>query len=358
MMGDTIDAEDVSRASYEQELDYILSAISAHKMENIQRFLQQEGLAHSGKTKSELLDDLKGYVLAGRLQFGELVGLLDTIEGWGNQQIYLFDVAPELSTLWRDPVYARSEIAKAGFDRLFNASIPLVLPEIATLSTIQHSSSSIRFVWVERRVVKKREPGLDNLSATREPSALAETPDVKDGIVWHAYRIRNTRGIIVFEWNFDTSEAMLRIQRLESGRNYVGIRDMFVKQLEDIFRIRPLTAVRLARAVRKLVDSTDVRRLRMKFMSAQKGRIALIGADTNREMFEDPEIEGSRKAFSVDTTGLLGHFIWLQQHPNPSREMYTQIFGESDNDQRIGILAEHSEKDVRDVLSRIRKYCS
>ena len=64
-----------------EDLQHILDYLMAHKMEFTQQFLRQRGLPFSG-TKAVLWERLEGYLTSEQVSGGELIDLLNNIEGW------------------------------------------------------------------------------------------------------------------------------------------------------------------------------------------------------------------------------------------------------------------------------------
>lgn len=336
------------------DLDLLLQYLSAHKMEFLKNFLREKGLPHS-YNKIELIQKAYEYIAQERLSFEELVDLLNTIEGWGDQQIYLYDAPPPLSTMWRDPVQVRTILNSAGYDHLFNDSLPLVLPEEATLSSIQWSSNRVRFLWVDKRIWRERDESLD----------YSEQVDPENGgffreeIEWQAYRTRISRGLVAFDWDLISGEAMMLIQRVPQSRkkSYLEIRQQFEQELRPMLDLNTFERVRVSRVVRALESSDETRRHQMKYLSDNRGQLLVTSPKKTLDVFgDDPTFERTRQALEDEATGLLGRFYWKPAPTRLTHEIYTLIYGEDDDDQRVGIYAEHLEQDVCYVLSRIRHY--
>lgn len=352
-LNDNIETRDLPE---ETQRELLLTYLTSHKMVYIQDFLKDRGLAYSYR-KSELPDKLTEYLDGNEIELSDLVELLNTIEGWGKQQIYLYNAPSALSARWRDPAYARQRLEDAGYLDLLNQSKPLILPTEPTLSTIQVNQGVIRFIWIERRTWRVRVPDQDqvrNLNDTELPDDIFQ-----DQIIWQAYRVKMARGLIIFEWNLNTNDAMMLIQQLPSGRKYKALRDQFEGYLRQFFDIDSFEKVRLSSALPGIETSGETRRQHMTFRSTDnRGKIAVTSPRKEQDVFnDDTVINRARVAVGDDATGLLGNFHWTPNAGRPGEELYTQIYGEDDDDQRVGILAEHTEENVRYVLSRIRHHC-
>lgn len=99
----------------ETQRELLLTYLTSHKMVYIQDFLKDRGLAYSYR-KSELPDKLTEYLDAKEFELSDLVDLLNTIEGWGKQQIYLYNAPISLSERWRDnPAFVRQRLQETGY---------------------------------------------------------------------------------------------------------------------------------------------------------------------------------------------------------------------------------------------------
>ena len=73
----------------EGEIPDLLNIIFNHRKAALQGFLRDRRQAFSG-TQEKLRERVEGYLSDGSVRAEELVELLDRIEGWGNQHIYLY----------------------------------------------------------------------------------------------------------------------------------------------------------------------------------------------------------------------------------------------------------------------------
>src|SRR5262249_21959133 len=152
-----------------------------------------------------------------------LVELLDQVEGWDNQHIYLYRSPEELIARWNTETKARAILKAHGKEHLVNQRRPLVLPAAPQLCTVEWAPSRIRFIWVEKRVWKDRVPDEDFQ---------------RDDLEFTANRLRVARGIVTFDWDLVSGHAALLIQRLPSGSNYGAARQRFEAELQPLVKIK------------------------------------------------------------------------------------------------------------------------
>ena len=100
-------------------------------------------------TKEELRERVDDGLADGSVTAEDLIALLDTIEGLGNQHLYLYKSPAVEMRSWKDEAKAKKRLADAGFGELFNRRRPLVLPDAPTLSAIEWTRTRVGFVWVK-----------------------------------------------------------------------------------------------------------------------------------------------------------------------------------------------------------------
>jgi len=322
----------------EEEISLVLDYLLSHKKKFIQEFLRKRGLHFSG-TKEKLRERLECYLDDGRICGTELVELLNGIEGWGNQHIYLYKAPAKYIEPWLEENSAKKSLGDVGWEELFNRPRPVVLPEEPTLSSIEWTPEKVRFIWVEKRCWEERIP----------------EKDIKgDNIVWRAYRVNVSRGVISFELDLMSGDAMLMIRRLPQGTKYHQVRDRFENELTPILDFSYFERVRVSQTIRRIQESDEVRRRQLFYQTKYGGKIEMTSSSQLEDTFEDPILRRTGEDLQKQSAGLLGNFYWLPVKDKLETEVHCKIYA---RDQRVGIFGEHREEDVRYVLSRIRYYC-
>lgn len=322
----------------EAEIDLLLSYLLSHKKAFTQEFLRARDLYFSG-TKERLQERLQEYLADGRLQPLDLVKLLNTVEGWGNQHVYLYRAADRLIEGWQDEESVRGHLEGLGMADLLNRQRPLVLPEEPALSSIEWTPERVRFVWIEKRMWEER--------------AVAQDVEQED-MVWRAYRINVSRGLVAFDWDLVSGDGMLLIQRLPRGTQYRAIRTRFEQELDPIVSLSQFERVRISPAIQRVEASQEVRRRQLAYQTPRGGKVRLTSAGQLADTSTDPDLERAEQVLRGETASLLGNFYWLSVPHKLRGELHTKFYA---SDQGIGIFGEHDERDVRYVLSRIRRYC-
>jgi hypothetical protein len=330
----TLTPADISRL-----VDYVF----AHRKDAIKDFLADDTLPANIK-KDELRSRFEKAITAGEKDPPSLVSLLDSIEGWGNQHIYLYE-APEGETkIWRSETRAIARLKKMECENLFNRRRPLVLPDEPTLSSVEWTANRVRFIWVEKRDWELRREDLDQHAVK-----LDEAGNIK----LKAYESKASRGITSFDWNLTTGEAALMIQRLPSGERYDEIRLQYEQAIEDAVHIADFERRDIRKAIRKIENSIEVSKRQVAHETQHGGRISFTSKSRKADAYDDPDLKKSRKALGQTAT-VLGNFYWFEAPPQLERSIHVKLYA---TDRRIGIFGECSEREVQYVLSRIRNHC-
>ena len=327
---------DESRRPGADELNRIVDYVFAHRKDAIKEFLREEDLQVSG-TKFALRDRVAGALADGSLGPSDLIGLLDTIEGWGNQHVYLYEAPAGETRVWRSESRARHRLRQIDQEALFNRRRPLVLPDEPTLSSVAWSPQRVRFIWVEKRQWSLRRSDLD-----RE----------EDGVLYKAYESKLARGITSFDWNLVAGHAALLIQRLPSGARYDEIRRRYEQALERAVHIGDFPRVKVSRAIKKLESSAEIRSRQVAHETQRGGLATFVSRGRESDAFDDPALRKSRDALG-QTASVLGNFYWLEKQAALDRIIHTKLYA---GDQRVGIFGECTESEVQYVLSRIRHF--
>ncbi len=314
-------------------LDYLL----AHKMAFTQDFLRGKELPFS-YTKPLLRQKLEQYLQEKKIDPAELISLLNTIEGWGDQHIYLYNAPSQIVNHWRELETVSSHLQNQGLEGLLNRPRPLILPDKLELSAIEWSPDRLRFIWVEKRQWEER----------------LEASDLQKGdIVWKAYRLKVSRGLMAFDIDLVTGHAMMMIQKLPRGTGYAIARDRFAKELEPIVSLSQFQLVRVSPAIGKIEKSTEVRNRHLHYQTMQGGQVRLISPHEKIGTHDDPVLHRAGETLGADATGKAANFYWLPVKELYDDEIHVQLY----DDHRINIFGERREKEVRHVVSRVRHYC-
>ena len=315
------------------QVPFLLDILFDHKMSWIQELLREKEIA-TGGTKTELREKVEDCLEDESLQTSDLVDLLDRVEGWGNQHIYLYKADNKLIRTLSDEDGLKKTLRSRHLVRLFNGRIPLVLPENPALSAIEWSSDNVRFVWVEKREYRE----------FRDDRSYTE-----GDLEFDAYELKRSRGIISFSCDLVTGLAELMIQRLPSGNDYLAEKDKYMEELAEVFDVTQLSLQKISRVIGKVDVVKKIRKRSCQWTTPHGSGATYTSRSRKESVYNDSRIKASRAALGQSAGGL-GNYYW----PIEERDIHVKLYSK---DQRIGIFGECTEDEVKSVLSEIRGYC-
>lgn len=143
-----------------EERDALLDFVLALRKSHIRDLLKAVDLPVSG-TKSDLRSRLQEALDNGGLALERLVDFLDTLAPWGKQHVFLYDGPRFDIRRWKEPSHVQGLLKQHRLGKLFNARLPLVLPDELTLSSVTHSDGRLRVTAIQKRDYSERAPDYD-----------------------------------------------------------------------------------------------------------------------------------------------------------------------------------------------------
>lgn len=267
----------------------------------------------------------------------DLIDLLDDIEEFGNQHIYLYNCNPEYLKALRNPTYIQTKLEENSLADLLNNKYRIFIPDNVELSQVIHDSKILKFKWVERRIWKMP------LEERIEDDKYIET-----------YQMNTTRGVTTFRIDLITGNAELMIQRLPTGTQYQKIKDDYLHKLSNIMEIYSFQPTGLLRVIRFIEGSEEVDKRQINFETISGGKVAFKSRSRGADFTDDTTLYSARTALGQNVSGSLGNFYWK---PNEvlARSIHTHIYPRDD---RVAIFGQCVEREVNYVLSRIRYFAS
>ena len=175
-----------------EECDRIIEYVGALRLDHIRNFLGKRNLP-KWDSKAELLENIKKWVNDKTLHYIDLIELLDSVSPWGKQHVILYYGPTSDISNWRNINWVTSHLTKHNMGKYLNTRLPLILPEKLTLSSIEHTDSSLHVLAVMRRDYAERDQRYDGKDR--------KTEDGKT-IKLRAYIIHVIRGLVVFAFVF------------------------------------------------------------------------------------------------------------------------------------------------------------
>jgi hypothetical protein len=314
----------------------LLDSIFSHKLDFVKSYLREKDISSSFR-RDILYSKVMEGIDNGTLNLDGLTDLLDRIEEFGNQHIYLFNCNDEYLNRLKDPEYIKDILNKKNLLDIYNNNNSIFIPNEPTLYSVKHNSRILKFKWVEKRVWKEL------LNEKIENDKLIKI-----------YQIKLSRGITSFRINLVTGNAELMVQRLPRGTHYERIKNAYFDILANFIVVSSFTQLGLRRAIRLLERSKEVDKRLVDFETSAGGRVEYKSKDKHTDYQADPHLSRSRSALGENVSGNKGSFYWK---PNRvlKREILTHIYSK---DNRLGIFGECTESEVNHVLSRVRHFAT
>ena len=342
-----LDHPEYSESERQALVDFVLALKKTH----IQDFLAGAKLRRSG-TKSDLRDRIQEALDDGSLTYEQLVSFLDSVSPWGKQHVFLYtgprgDLQP-----WKDSEHVLEKLKAHHQEELYNAKLPLILPDEVTLSSITHEEGRLRVTAVQKREYAERTPDLDEERHTLDG----------EGISLRAYVHHQSRTIVAFEWDLVANTAMLQITQLFGDANYSQVADKFFALVSGWLDIKLFGEVDIRQAIRNLHEmegqgKAEIRSHGIDYRTLLGRRLSAHSPSPNDSVLGEAVIDQAMENVAKHGVAHLGNFYWLDgKQPGPvsnplAGDVHVIIVGDLG---RINFPTPNSEEVVRYVLHRVR----
>jgi len=334
-----------------EECQTLIDFLLALKKAQIQDFLTRVELPKSG-TKRELRERLQEALDEGRLAYEQVVDFLDSVVPWGKQHVFLYTGPRDDLRSWKDPDHVLHRLKQHRLGKLFNARLPLILPEQLTLSSIVHVDGKLRITAVQRREYTERTPEHDDQKETQEGQT----------ITLKAYMHHLSRSIVAFEWDLDANTAMLQITQLHKDALYEEVAAEFFELISGWLDLGLFGLVDVRRAIRRLHEleangRAEARSHGIHYRTLQGRRLSAHSPSPHDSVLGEAVIDQAMDNVGRTGVGHLGNFYWLAgvkpgPVPNPLEgDVHVIIVGDKS---RINFPTPNTEDVVRYVLHRVR----
>ena len=318
--------------------------------------LSDEDAVNQSISKTDLLSHIDELLQSGAIRPTDIAAIVDDLQGWGHQQIYLYEAKLDDSDLerWLNVNYVETRFKKAGLLDIFNCARPLTHTEELNLfeSRFSEQDGRMRFKWAEvvGTLARRAEDDI------KKPFMLNNDGTRYERMVYHAYLESYAKDISTFEWDIRHENAVFLIRK-KTNRSYMDVRDGMISDLVKVLPIMPeqkrFVPIELRSLLRNLDDIEEVNKRRLRFQSTHNnGKITLSSGDTE-DMFNDPTLLQAYKSFVAEADRLGGSVSWPVEGRKP---IGVYIQARDKDDQRIGIAAQALEEEIRSVLQDIRRY--
>lgn len=325
-----------------KEVKVILDLIFAHSKSHIRRFLGNIGQPKSGN-EVELYERIVNLVKAKLITEIELTELLDKIEGWGDQQIYLYKPLLREHRKIFEKKNFEELLKEHKMGKLLNGERSVVLSDKRTLSVIEYEENEfVKFIWIEKRIWEEREIDKDKISGE---------------YIYKAYKTHTQRGIMTYDLNLKTGASMLMIQKLptNSTKDYWKTKSELEEELKRFFQLDEIPSLQFKRGIKKIQKSGEVRSRQVEDKTPLGSRAKFTSSNRKIDVDKDITIKKARSVTSANSQPYMGNFYWLPElaDGNLETELHTILYT---SDNRLGIYGERTEEEVRYIIERIREF--
>lgn len=328
-------------------IDFVLALRKSH----IREFLKGIELPVSG-TKQELRSRLQETLKNGGLALERLIAFLDTVVPWGKQHVFLYDGPRFDLRQWKDPGHVQGLLKEHRLGKLFNAQLPLLLPDKLTLSSVMHSNGRLRITAIQKRDYSERAPDHDEEK---------ETPD-GERISLQAYVHHLTRTLVAFEWDLNANAAMLQITQLKRDGDYEEVAGEFARLVAPWLDVKHFDVLDLRPAIRELhrlegIKQAEARSHGIQYRSLRGRRVSAHSPSPRDSVLGEDFIDRAMDGVGRQSVGHLGNFYWLAgNHSGPvanplKGDVHVIVVGAKS---RMNFPTPNSEDVVRYVLHRMR----
>lgn len=325
------------------ESEFLVNSVMAQRAEHAKFLLGSKGLTKSG-TKHDLRDRLCEALEDGTITTEDLVELLDSVESWGRQHVFLYDT-PNAASHIRQKSGLQSTLGNIGWNLTLNEAQSLIMPTSKTVRLVNLSDNILRVEWIETRKWTERVQEQD----------YSEEIDGEE-VVFQATKKRHQRSISAFEWNLLDQTAALFIHQLPSGTRYKQEEEAFKAILRPLVDLDTFDKIRMKRAIAKIKDQKGIRERRTNYVAATGSKLSMQSSGRGMTISSEPELKEVKDL--IKQSKLMGaaflNCFW-ETDSSLLQEVHTHmdVF-----DCRVGFLGQCTEDSVRHVLSRVRKAAS
>lgn len=337
------------------DVELLLTYVANLRVDRLRKFLADSSLPKSGN-KQTIVTRLKEAVDEQNLSYRHLIKLLDETEPWGKQHVFLLEANGADPSEWKDKDAVKHVLTEQGLEKLFNKRRSLLLPDKLKLSSFEWSKDRLRITGVERRRGYERIEDMDD---------EGEDPD-GDPVLFKAYALRTTRGLVVFEWDLVANEAFVQVTQLPGDGDYAQAMDRLFALVSEWLPVAKFQLLDLRAAVvafdRSARGGTGaVRAHRVELAAPDGRRITGTSASADQPLGGNDHIDTALENLADDGgTGHQGNFYLTPDAADPENpiepgdDVHINIIG---NRNRFNIMTPQTEDVVRYAIQTVRAAC-
>lgn len=307
-------------------------------------------------TKPELEQLLLDAVQEERLTLTKLTEWVDQTEGWGDEHVYLFDVAKTVCAkpCWKDGDSVRKHVmAVKKFAGVFGANTSFEYPAQRTLTGIafDEAAHELTCVWHQGTRFDKR---------VKEKDIPPRIEEDGETYFYKAYRQAARRTVARFAFRPRTALAAVFLPGVSEPKTHADERTSVLAEIGDIVAVDQKRICSMADAIKEL-DTRANTKAGSKTLHARNTRLNTQGGGAYVEFASDTDqgygyyapVLKVRKAVTATEfvgAGALFHFT-LPPIAGKDRDVRVNLYGDF---HRIRMWKQLRREDVWAVLSAIR----
>lgn len=312
-----------------------------------------------GVNKDDFEYNLNNAVQLGELRLSDVDAWLQSVEGWGNQHVYLFTLTSAiLSELTESKL--RRAVENAGYNDLWNASTVMSFPDEPEPTSISFTDGVLRIVWQEA-----------SSGWTPVPKKNYTEEEDLDTYEYRAYRKVDRRAVTRFEANKALGIAALFIAYPIQGDEHMEAVAEVKRVIDLLMNLSTLEKNQLdISIVSRNMDQGNVpsNSNLNPDIKTQKTRLASGGSyvefaalSKDKAYTDETAIRDVRNSIRAQQLsafqGAAGVFIFQPGSGSPplSRPLRVQLYG---SDDRIRLWAQMDSTEVWSILREIISYRS
>lgn len=334
----------------DEERAQLITDLLALKRPQIGDFLARVDLTKTG-TKEQVRARIEKALDNDAISLPRIVQFLDEVIPWGKQHVFLYKGPTKSIAKWKNAKWLGKLLKKHGCAKYLNATLPLALPKLMTISSIFHDGGRLRITAIKKREWRERSEEYD------ESKKTAEGEEVE----LRAYVRRVTRSLVAFEWDLVANIAALHVSQLPGGVKYDEVAKEFFSLIAKWLNISQFLVVDLRAVIKKLHEleeagTPETRSHGINYRTLQGRRFEGRSASPADSLLGETPIDTAMSAVRNSGVGHLGNFYWLNGTTSPlDGEAHVIIVG---SEKRVNFPTPTGEQVIRYVLSRIRSHSS
>lgn len=307
---------------------------------------------HIGANKDEFQANLTAAIESGELTLTDVRAWLASVEGWGDQHVYLYNISSTLRRELTEPKI-RQRVSRAKLHRFWNGETALAFPEEPQLTSISFYDSVLRLVW--------QEASPDWAPAPEKNYQKEEGLDVYE---YRAFRKVEWRAITRFEAHMKEGIAGLFIADPIQGPEHQAAIQEARRVLRLLMDVDALERGRMDIAViSRNLDQQNVpnNKTPSPQVKAQRSRLTSGGASvefaansTDKAYWEEPAIQDVRNSVRPQQLrsfqGADGVFVFQKNSLGLTRPLRVQLYGK---ERRVRLRAQMELSEVWAILTKL-----